>query len=160
MIRLLNGMRVVELASYMMGPIAGRVLADWGAEVIKVEPVPKETDDPMDGDGDMIRGAGMSRGIVNGDPCVWQFVNGNKKSVCLDTHTPEGIKTMVDLCLSADVVISHLRHKDAVKLGVDYQSLSKKRKASSWPVPAGMASPAGTRTGADLTPWHLPPAAA
>ncbi len=129
MIRLLKGMRVVELASYMMGPIAGRVLADWGAEVIKVEPVPKQTDDPMDGDGDMIRGAGMSRGIVNGDPCVWQFVNGNKKSVCLDTHTPEGKQTMVDLCLSADVVISHLRHKDAVKLGVDYQSLSKRKKS-------------------------------
>ena len=43
MIRLLKGMRVVELASYMMGPIAGRVLADWGAEVIKVEPVPSIT---------------------------------------------------------------------------------------------------------------------
>ena len=38
MIKLLEGMRVVELASFMMGPIAGRVLGEWGAEVIKVEP--------------------------------------------------------------------------------------------------------------------------
>ena len=126
MINLLEGMRVVELASFMMGPIAGRVLAEWGAEVIKVEPALKFTMNPSEGDGDMIRGAGMARAIVNGDPCVWQFVNGNKKSVCLDTRTPEGAQAMIDLCLSADVVISHLRPRDAKKLGVDYDSLSKK----------------------------------
>ncbi len=127
MIKLLEGMRVVELASFMMGPIAGRVLGEWGAEVIKVEPALKQTMNPKEGDGDMIRGAGMARAIVNGDPCVYQFVNGNKKSVCLDTHTPEGVQAMVDLCLSADVVISHLRPKDAKKLGVDYESLSQKK---------------------------------
>ena len=96
MIKLLEGMRVVELASFMMGPIAGRVLGEWGAEVIKVEPALKQTMNPKEGDGDMIRGAGMARAIVNGDPCVYQFVNGNKKSVCLDTHTPEGVQAMVD----------------------------------------------------------------
>ena len=82
MIDLLEGMRVVELASYIMGPIAGRVLAEWGAEVIKIEPMLRDTWNPADGDGDMIRGAGMARAIVNGDPCVWEFVNGSKKSVC------------------------------------------------------------------------------
>ena len=82
MIDLLEGMRVVELASYIMGPIAGKVLAEWGAEVIKVEPMLRDTWNPADGDGDMIRGAGMARAIVNGDPCVWEFVNGSKKSVC------------------------------------------------------------------------------
>lgn len=127
MIKLLEGMRVVELASFMMGPIAGRVLADWGAEVIKVEPAIKHTMNPSEGDGDMIRGAGMARHVVNGDPCVYEFVNGNKKSVCIDSRTPEGLKAMVDLCLSADVVISHLRAKDAKKLGVDYASLSAKK---------------------------------
>ena len=43
MIKLLDGMRVVELASYMMGPIAGRVLGEWGAEVIKIEPALKKS---------------------------------------------------------------------------------------------------------------------
>lgn len=127
MIKLLEGMRVVELASFMMGPIAGRVLGEWGAEVIKIEPALKQSMNPSEGDGDMIRGAGMARSIVNGDPCVWQFVNGNKKSVCVDTRTPEGAKIMIDLCLSADVVISHLRPKDAKKLGVDYASLSAQK---------------------------------
>lgn len=127
MIKLLEGMRVVELASYIMGPIAGRVLGEWGAEVIKVEPVLKRSMNPSEGDGDMVRGAGMARAIVNGDPCVWEFVNGNKKSVSLNSRTPEGHKAMIDLCLSADVVISHLRAKDAKKLGVDYESLSAKK---------------------------------
>ena len=127
MIKLLDGMRVVELASYIMGPIAGRVLSEWGAEVIKVEPAIRKTMNPMDGDGDLIRAAGMSRAIVNGDPCIWEFINGNKKSVCINTRTPEGHKAMIDLCLSADVVISHLRQKDAKKLGVDYESLSAKK---------------------------------
>lgn len=127
MIKLLEGMRVVELASYMMGPIAGRVLGEWGAEVIKIEPALKKSMNPSEGDGDMIRGAGMARSIVNGDPCMWEFINGNKKSVCLNTRTPEGHKAMIDLCLSADVVISHLRPKDAKKLGIDYESLSAKK---------------------------------
>ena len=127
MIQLLNGMRVVELASYIMGPIAGRVLGEWGAEVIKVEPAIRQTFNPMDGDGDLIRAAGLARSVVNGDPCIWEFINGNKKSVCINTRTPEGRKAMIDLCLSADVVISHLRQKDAKKLGVDYDSLSAQK---------------------------------
>ena len=125
MIKLLEGMRVVEIASFMMGPIAGKVLGEWGAEVIKIEPAVKFTMNPSEGDGDMMRGTGMSRGIMNGDPCCFEFVNGCKKSVCLDTRTPEGIEAMIKLCATADVVISHLRAKDAKKLGIDYASLSK-----------------------------------
>lgn len=127
MIDLLEGMRVVELASYIMGPIAGRVLAEWGAEVIKIEPLIKETRNPADGDGDMIRGAGMARSIINGDPCVWEFVNSNKKSVSIDTRSRQGYKAMIDLCLSADVVILHIRPSHAKKLKVDYESLSAKK---------------------------------
>lgn len=126
MINLLEGMRVVEIASFMMGPVAGRVLADWGAEVIKVEPALKQTMNPKDGDGDMIRGTGMARSIINGDPCVYQFINGNKKSVCIDTRTPEGLTALTDLCVSADVVLHHMRPKDTKKLGLDYETLSKK----------------------------------
>lgn len=121
MIKLLEGMRVVELASFMMGPIAGRILADWGAEVIKVEPA---TSVPPH-DGDQIRGSGLARNVFNGDPCCWEFVNANKKSVAIDTHKPEGLKIMRKLCASADVVISHLRAADAKQLGVDYDSLVK-----------------------------------
>ena len=124
MIKLLEGMRVVEVSSYMMGPIAGRILADWGAEVIKVEPAIKQTMNPSTSDGDRMRGAGMARGVMNGDPCCWLFTNANKKSVALDTTKPKGLKACRDLCVSADVVISHLRERDAKKLGLDYKTLS------------------------------------
>lgn len=126
MISLLEGMRVVEIASFMMAPIAGRILGEWGAEVIKVEPAVKVTMNPYTSDGDQMRGTGMARGVVNGDPCCWLFTNGNKKSVALDTMTPAGLKACRDLCVSADVVISHLRDRDAKKLGLDYKTLSEK----------------------------------
>ena len=151
MIKLLEGMRVVELASFMMGPIAGRILGEWGADVVKVEPAIKITMNPSEGDGDRMRGTGMSRGIVNGDPCCFQFVNGNKKSVCIDSFTPAGKQAMVDLCLSADVVISHLRPKDAKKLGVDYKSLSAKNPGIIVASTSGYGTkgPDGSRPGFD-----------
>ena len=120
MIKLLEGMKVVETASFFMGPVAGRVLADWGAEVVKIEPAVSIP--PYDGDA--IRGTGMAQGIVNGDPCCNEFINGNKKSVAINMYTPEGQKIQQKLCASADVVISHLRAKDAKKLGLDYDSLA------------------------------------
>ena len=71
---LLEGVRVVETASYMMGPIAGRILADWGAEVIKIEP--DVAHPPFDGD--RIRGTGLARGIMNGDLGIYYFVNATR----------------------------------------------------------------------------------
>lgn len=125
MIKLLEGVRVVETASFFMGPIAGRLLADWGAEVIKIEGAVVNGPNPSTGDGDRVRGTGMARGISNGDPCCNEFVNGNKKSVGINTYTPEGKKLQQKLCASADIVIHHMRPKDAKKLGVDYETLSK-----------------------------------
>ena len=120
MIKLLEGVRVVETASFVMGPIAGRVLADWGAEVIKIEP--DAVHPPYDGD--QIRGTGLARGIMNGDSCIFQFVNGNKKSVALDTRSKQGQIIQQKLCASADIVIHHISPKDQKKLGIDYDTLS------------------------------------
>ncbi len=106
MINLLEGVRVVETASFVMGPIAGRILADWGAEVIKIEPSVVDSMNPSAADGDRIRGTGMARGVVNGDPCCYEFVSRNKKSVAINTMTPEGRKIQQKLCASADIVIS------------------------------------------------------
>lgn len=123
MVNLLQGIRVVETASFMMGPIAGRVLADWGAEVIKIEP--DVAHPPFDGD--QIRGTGLARGIMNGDPCCYQFVNGNKKSVAIDTRSKQGQIIQQKLCASADIVIHHIALSDQKKLGIDYATLSKEK---------------------------------
>ena len=71
MIQLLNGMRVVELASYIMGPIAGRVLGEWGAEVIKIE----------SGGGDPWRYFGPTMGvpIADDENPYYDLSNANKK---------------------------------------------------------------------------------
>lgn len=124
MIKLLEGVRVVETASFFMGPIAGRILADWGAEVIKIEAAVINGMNPSTADGDRIRGTGIARGIVNGDPCCYEFINGNKKSVGINVATPEGRKLQQKLCASADIVIHHMRPKDAKKLGLDYDTLN------------------------------------
>lgn len=118
---LLEGVRVVETASYMMGPIAGRILADWGAEVIKIEP--DVAHPPFDGD--RMRGTGLARGIMNGDLGIYYFVNGNKKSVALDTTCKQGQIIQQKLCASADIVIHHINPADQKKLGIDYATLSK-----------------------------------
>ena len=68
MIKLLEGMRVVELASYMMGPIAGRVLGEWGAEVIKIEPALKQSMNPADGDGAQQRNRRLPRRGSGAEP--------------------------------------------------------------------------------------------
>lgn len=121
MYNLLEGVRVVETASYMMGPIAARILADWGAEVIKIEP--DVAHPPFDGD--RIRGTGLARGIMNGDMCCYYFINGNKKSVALDTTSKQGQAIQQKLCASADIVIHHVSPADQKKLGIDYATLSK-----------------------------------
>lgn len=122
MIKLLEGIRVIETASFFMGPIAGRILADWGAEVIKIE-TPANV---PPGDGDSIRGCGLARNIVDGDLCCYEFINGNKKSIALNTYLPEGKKILQELCAGADIVINHMRPGDLKSLGIDYPTLSAK----------------------------------
>jgi len=104
----LAGIRVVEFVHMVMGPTCGLVLADLGAEVIKVEPTP---------DGDNTRrltgsGAGF---FVN--------FNRNKKSLAVDVKTPEGIAIVTRLVATADVVTENFRPGAMAKLGLDYETL-------------------------------------
>ncbi|MDD2980880.1 MAG: CaiB/BaiF CoA-transferase family protein [Hespellia sp.] len=151
MINILEGIRVVETASFFMGPIAGRILADWGAEVIKIETA---TSVPPH-DGDRVRGTGMARGIVNGDPCCNEFVNGNKKSVGINTFVPAGRKLQQELCASADIVIHHMRPQDAKKLGLDYATLSAKNPGIIVACTSGygLKGPVASRGGFDATAY-------
>lgn len=115
MIDLLKGMKVVEMANFVAGPTAGRVLGEWGAEVIKVEPIT----------GDGSRGCGLARNILNGDTAAYEAFNACKKSIALDTRKPEGLAILKELLKQSDVFITHLRDKDARKLGLDYDSLKE-----------------------------------
>lgn len=113
----LAGIRVIELGQLIAGPFAGKTLADFGAEVIKVEPPP--TDDGPGGD--PLR---QWRMLHNGTSVWWQVQSRNKKSVVLDLRTPEGRETVARLIDEADVLIENFKPGTMEKWGLGYEQLS------------------------------------
>ncbi|MFN6993599.1 MAG: CaiB/BaiF CoA transferase family protein [Aquincola tertiaricarbonis] len=103
----LQGLRVVEFTHMVMGPTCGMVLADLGAEVIKVEPVAGEGTRTLQG-----AGSGF-----------FPMFNRNKKSIGLDLHTPAGAEAARRLAASADVVIENFKPGTMAKYGLDFPSL-------------------------------------
>lgn len=112
----LNGIRVLAVEQYMSGPYCTMLLADSGAEVIKVEQ-PKG--------GDPRRGIGPFATDDRGNKVSGGFMayNRNKKSVTLDLQKPEGREVLFDLARVSDVVVENLRPGAAEKLGVGYEAM-------------------------------------
>ena len=108
----LHGFRVLELTSTVSGPMAGMILADQGADVIKVEP-------PMIGD--LARMMGSSR---NGVGAMYAALNRNKRSLVLDLKEPTELEVLLKLIPDIDVLIENYRPGIVQKLGIDYESLS------------------------------------
>jgi crotonobetainyl-CoA:carnitine CoA-transferase CaiB-like acyl-CoA transferase len=106
----LEGLRVVEFAHMVMGPTCGLVLADLGAEVIKVE--------PREGDN--------TRRLVGAGAGFYSIFNRNKKSLALDLKRPEGKEIVLKLADSADVVTENFRPGALEKMGLGYEALSKR----------------------------------
>ena len=104
----LQGLRVVEFTHMVMGPTCGMVLADMGAEVIKVE--------PLDGD--------RTRYLLGSGAGFFPLFNRNKKSIAIDLRTPEGAALARQLALSADVVAENFKPGALAKYGLDYAALS------------------------------------
>lgn len=105
----LQGIRVVEFSHMVMGPACGMVLADLGAEVIKVEPV----------DGD------RTRHLLGAGAGFFPMFNRNKKSVAIDLHQAEGVQAAIRLAASADVVLQNFKPGVMKKYGLDHASLSR-----------------------------------
>ena len=111
-ISLLSGLRVLDLTTSIAGPYATLLLADMGADVVKVE---------RPGAGDDSRAWGPP--FLDGESLWFLSVNRNKKSVTLDYSGEAGRKVLHDLVRTADVVIVNLVGRVQKKLGVDYASL-------------------------------------
>jgi crotonobetainyl-CoA:carnitine CoA-transferase CaiB-like acyl-CoA transferase len=105
------GIRVVEFTHMVMGPTCGMLLADLGAEVIKVEPV---------GHG---REGDATRKLIGSGAGFFPMFNRNKKSVALDLLTPEGKEAALKLIATADVVSENFKPGTMQKLGLDHASL-------------------------------------
>jgi len=108
----LNGMRVIELAHVMAGPVCGLMLADMGADVIKVENI-NGGDDPRR----------MVPPEVNGESAAFMMMNRNKRGIALDLKHDDGKHVFLTMIKEADVVIENYRHDTMDKLGLGYDTL-------------------------------------
>ena len=115
----LAGLKVLELGQLIAGPFAGKTLADFGAEVIKVEP---PADAQGQGGGDPLR---QWRMLHNGLSVWWQVQSRNKKSVVLDLRSPKGRDTVRQLIDEADVLIENFKPGTMEKWGLAYDELSR-----------------------------------
>ena len=104
----LAGLRVVEFTHMVMGPTCGMMLADMGAEVIKVEPI----------EGD------RTRRLLGAGAGFFPMFNRNKKSIAIDLHQPQGAAVARRLAASADVVAENFKPGTMAKYGLDYAALS------------------------------------
>ncbi len=110
----LEGVRVIDLTTVVVGPICTRTLADQGADVIKVEAP----------GGDLLRT--MAHGSRNpGMSGKFMNFNRNKRSICLDLKHAQGIAAMRRLISGADVFVSNVRPEGLTRAGLDHASLSK-----------------------------------
>ena len=102
-----EGIRVVEFTHMVMGPTCGMLLADLGAEVIKVEPI----------------GGDSTRRLLGSGAGFFPMFNRNKKSIALDLKQPEGVQAALRLIDTADVVSENFKAGVMQKLGLDYATL-------------------------------------
>ncbi|MBP8205433.1 MAG: CoA transferase [Giesbergeria sp.] len=137
----LEGVRVLDLSRVFAGPLCGMVLADFGAEVIKVE---------HPGRGDDTRDWGMRIGHT--ETTYYNSMNRNKRSITVDLQTPEGVKIIHDLLPQCDVVIQNFKTGGAEKLGLGYAQLKAIKPDLIYCSVAGYDSsgPEAKRPGYDL----------
>ena len=110
--RPLAGMRVIELAHIMAGPLCGMMLADMGADVIKVEKI--------EGGDDSRR---MVPPQIEGESAAFLMMNRNKRGMALDLKSDDGKKILTELLRDADCVIENFRHDTMERLGLSYDAL-------------------------------------
>ncbi|MCL1982391.1 MAG: CoA transferase [Clostridiales bacterium] len=115
MLKFLEGVKVVELGSHIAVPKAGRLLAEWGASVVKVEP-------PQ---GEAWRVIGNSYGTPYTDDCnpIFQAPNSHKKDIAINLKNEQGREVLMKLLADADVFITNTRLKGLQKLGLAYEDL-------------------------------------
>lgn len=141
----LEGLKVVELGVYLAIPGVSRLMADWGAEVIKIE-APK---------GDASRYTGYTINLPSNNQCnpLFSLHNSGKKLIGLDLKTSEGMEVMEKLLEEADIFLSNIRYGGLSRLGLDYESLHKRypRLICGYINGYGFEGPEKDKAGFDMT---------
>ncbi|MDP6954298.1 MAG: CoA transferase, partial [Alphaproteobacteria bacterium] len=110
----LAGIRVLDIATFIAAPFCATLLAEFGAEVIKIE---------MPESGDPVRRLGSM--TESGDSLIWLSEGRNKKSVTLDLRTPDGVRLFKQLVADADVVCENFRTGTLEGWGIGYDTLAE-----------------------------------
>jgi crotonobetainyl-CoA:carnitine CoA-transferase CaiB-like acyl-CoA transferase len=110
----MEGITVVELGVWVAGPAAGGILADWGADVIKIEP-------PA---GDPARMFGRMLGIEDGQSPPFEMDNRGKRSIVLDLTTDAGRASAIELLSGADIFLSNVRPAALRRIGLDFDTVA------------------------------------
>jgi crotonobetainyl-CoA:carnitine CoA-transferase CaiB-like acyl-CoA transferase len=110
----MESIRVVELGVWVAGPAAGGILADWGADVVKIEPP----------SGDPARMFGRMLGLEDGGSPPFEMDNRGKRSVVLDLTTDDGQGVATELLGAADVFITNIRPGALRRIGLDFETVA------------------------------------
>ncbi len=116
MVQLMKGVRVLEVAEHTFVPAASAVLADWGADIIKVEHAER---------GDAMRGLGRT-GVLDlskGVHVILEHSNRGKRSIGIDIANPEGLKVLLEIAKTVDVFLTNKLPATLAKLGIDVADL-------------------------------------
>ncbi|MGV0870846.1 CaiB/BaiF CoA transferase family protein [Mycolicibacterium sp. XJ879] len=138
----LEGIRVVELGVWVAGPAAGGILADWGADVVKIEP---PTGDPA-------RTFGRMLGIEDGISPPFEMDNRGKRSVVLDLTTESGRVSALELLSGADVFLTNVRPGALRRMGLDFATVAAGNPALVYGLITGYgeSGPDGDRAAYDV----------
>lgn len=115
--KILDGVKVVDLSQFLAAPTAGRIMGEWGADVIKVE-APK-------GDACRTQGAVFNMDYSDDENLGFDIANLNKRFITLNMKTPDGMKAFKDLLKDADVFLTSVRTKSLEHMGITWESLHK-----------------------------------
>ena len=137
----LNGIRVIELAQIMAGPTCGLLLADMGADVIKVEKLPG---------GDDTRS--YTEPSIDGESAAFMMLNRNKRGMAVNLKTPGGVEVVKRLLANADVVTENYRKGTLEKFGLGYDALKELNPRLIYAAISGYGrdGPYGDKAGFDL----------
>lgn len=124
----LKGLRIIDMSNVVMGPYATQVLADYGADVIKVE-APR---------GDTTRQIPPMRNADMG--CLFLHLNRNKRSVVLDLKDPDGVEALLTLASEADALVCNVRPAAMARLGLSYERLAERNPRLIWVSLVGFGS--------------------
>lgn len=114
----LEGVKVVDLTTYLAAPATVRVLGEWGADCIKIE---SDKGDPA-----RTQGAVFNMPFEDNENLAFDVANMNKRFITLDLKSEKGLEVAYKLLEEADVFVTNTRTKSLVKLGLDYDTLSEK----------------------------------